>query len=335
MMPEKLLARFIIRNPREVSMWKYIVAFIVIVFLIAIIIGQNNEESFDEEIYIKNIAIHESGTIDSTVTRIESLKESALAIDRIDNLEVEVLLKNIDVPHQLLTRMSYTTSYNKQTKCPNWVAWHLTAEHTEGEFSRRGVPYFEENGEACGIGKVNRETSKGDYFVDVEAEMPRQEFSDWDVMPVGMSHGHICPAGDNKWSKAAMNQSFLLTNMCPQTEKLNGGGWKKLEEKCRDWAIKYEDIYIVSGPIFYEGVRRCFGKNKIGIPDAFFKVVLCVNGKPKAIGFIYSNDSSSQSMAQNVHSVNEIEEIVGMDFFFYLPDSIENKVEAMTNLEMW
>ena len=316
-------------------MWKYIVAFIVIVFFIAIIIGQTNEESLDYGDYVENSTDNKSESSDSTVARITPLKEEVPNIERIDEVEVEVLLDNKEIPHQHLTRLSYTTSYNKVTKCPNWVAWHLTAEHTDGEFARRGVPYFEENGEVYGIGKVNRETSKGCYFVDVEAEMPRQELSDWDLMPADMSHGHICPAGDNKWSKAAMNQSFLLTNMCPQDETLNSGGWRKLEEKCREWAKKYEDIYIVSGPIFYEGVRSYFGKNKIGIPDAFFKVVLCVNGKPKAIGFIYSNDGTSQSMAKNVHSVNEIEEIVGMDFFYYLPDSIENKVEAMTNLGMW
>lgn len=241
---------------------------------------------------------------------------------------------DVNTPRQLLTRLSYTTSYNKETKCPNWVAWHLTAEHTDGPFPRSGEPYFE-NGEACGIGKVDKDIWKGDYFVDVEVELPRQEHADWAEMPTGMSHGHICPAGDNKWSKAAMNQSFLLTNMCPQDVSLNGGGWKKLEDKCRDWAKKYDDIYIVAGPIFYDEVRRSFGKNKIGIPDAFFKVVLSVNGTPKAIGFIYSNDGTSQSMAKSARSVDEVEEITGFDFFYNLPDSIEDDIESQNNLKDW
>lgn len=242
----------------------------------------------------------------------------------------------IDVknPHQLLTRIGYITSYNNDTKCPNWVAWHLTAEHSDGSFPRSGEPYFE-NGEACGIGKVDKDILKGNYFVDLEAESPRQEHTDWAEMPAGMSHGHICPAGDNKWDKAAMNQSFLLTNMCPQNVSLNSGGWKKLEDKCRDWAVEYGDIYIVSGPIFNDGVRRCFGRNKIGIPNAFFKVVLCMNGTPKAIGFIYPNDESSQSMKNNVRSVDEVERITKMDFFSALPDDIEDKVEAESDMNLW
>lgn len=249
-------------------------------------------------------------------------------------LSLQDIVFNLPSDNIILQHIGYVTSYNKETKNPNWAAWHLTAEHTDGEFARSGVPYFEK-GEACGIGEVNPTILRGDYFVDMEIEEPRADFDDWSEMPDGMSHGHMCPAGDNKWSKEAMNQSFLLTNMCPQDEKLNGGGWKKLEDKCRDWAKMYGDIYIVSGPIFYEGVRRFFGKNKIGIPDAFFKVVLCVNDVPKAIGFIYSNDETRQSMAKNARSVDEVEEIAGMDFFCSLPDSIEDEIESQYNLNDW
>ena len=87
-------------------------------------------------------------------------------------------------------------------------------------------------------------------------------------------------------------KSYLQTNMCPQISSLNSGGWNKLEEKCRKWANSYGDIYIVAGPIFHDGVKSTFGANKIAIPDAFFKVVLCLTDKPKAIVFIYENDSN-------------------------------------------
>lgn len=36
---------------------------------------------------------------------------------------------------QILSRYSYTTSYNKMTLTPNWVGWTLTAEHTDGEYA--------------------------------------------------------------------------------------------------------------------------------------------------------------------------------------------------------
>lgn len=36
-------------------------------------------------------------------------------------------LKN--VPEQILHRKGYTTSYNREHKIPNWVAWELTPEN--------------------------------------------------------------------------------------------------------------------------------------------------------------------------------------------------------------
>lgn len=241
-----------------------------------------------------------------------------------------------NIPSQILKRIGYITSYNRETKCPNWVSWHLTAEHTDGPYTRDGVPYYDEEGLAIGIGPVTPETLRGDYFLDKDSEEPRQLLSDWPNNEYQMTHGHICPAGDNKWSKAAMNQSFLLTNMCPQEGKLNNGGWKRLEEKCRTWAAQLGDIYIIAGPIYREGkVSRTIGESKVAVPDAFFKVVLYYGEAPKAIGFLYENDYSSQSIKDCVCPVDDVEELTGFDFFSSLPDDIENIIESDANLTKW
>lgn len=84
-----------------------------------------------------------------------------------------------------------------------------------------------------------------------------------------------------------MRESFFLTNICPQDHNLNCGDWNELEIACRNWANKYGDIYIVAGPILYKGKHETIGPNKVTVPEGFFKVVLCMNGTPKAIGFIY------------------------------------------------
>ena len=227
------------------------------------------------------------------------------------------------IPSQILERLGYITSYNHETKCPNWVAWHLIKERTDGPFPRKGVPYYDEDGIAIGIGTVTPETQRGDYFLDRESEEPRQLLTDWPNNEWHMTHGHICPAADNRWSKAAMNQSFLLSNICPQDGRLNGGAWQKLEDKCRTWAMQFGDIYIVSGPIFSGGkVSRTIGSSKVAVPDAFFKVVLCLEGTPKSIGFLYKNDSSTQSIKNCLCSIDDIEGITGFDFFYSLPDDI-------------
>lgn len=310
-------------------MKRFIIVFILVILFLAIVIGNCSDDSIE---------------IDEPITYLSSAddeKEQNNKKEQVQETTLPIGTKNIEIPasshfvdEQILSRKAYTTSYNCNTKCPNWVAWHLTSEHTDGPFPRKGVPYYSNNGIVEGIGSVTQETCRNGYFVDIEAKEPRQLLSDW-TRDYNMSHGHMCPAGDNKWDKAAMNQSFLLTNMCPQNERLNGGGWKKLEEKCRTWANQYGDIYIVAGPIFSEPITRTLGEGKIAVPDAFFKVVLCLEGTPKAIGFLYKNDSSSQSIRECSCSVDNIEELTGLDFFYSLPDDIENIVESDSNLSKW
>lgn len=100
----------------------------------------------------------------------------------------------------------------------------------------------------------------------------------------------MCPAGDNKWDERAMRESNLLSNICPQDRSLNSGVWNKIEQDCRRWAKKYGDVYIVCGPIFLNREHETIGENKVVVPEAFFKVILCLQGKPKAIGFVIRNN---------------------------------------------
>lgn len=307
--------------------------FITIIFCVAVVIGRNDDSSEELE-YHTNYILEEEIVVEPTEEKVTNEDNSNIIIPSVEQSSVMISIAKNITSDQILFRCGYILSYNRDTKNPNWVAWHLTREHTDGPYSRKGVPYYADDGTVIGIGAVTPETCRNGYFMDMESEEPRQQLSDW-TREYNMSHGHMCPAGDNKWDKGAMNQSFLLTNMCPQDEKLNQGGWKKLEEKCRAWANKYGGIYIVAGPIFDGAINRTIGEGRIAVPDAFYKVVLCLEGTPKGIGFIYINDSSSQSMYDNVYSIDDVEQITGIDFFPALPDEIEDEVERTTNMEEW
>lgn len=210
----------------------------------------------------------------------------------------------------ILKRLAYITSYDKTNKIPKWVAWHLTSDHTSGDQRRLS-----------------------NFIVDDEVPFPRAELVDYKGS--GYDRGHMCPAGDNKWGFESMKESFYLTNICPQDNNLNCGDWNELEIACRDWANKYGDIYIVAGPILYKGKHKTIGPNKVTVPEAFFKVVLCMNGTPKAIGFIYKNQPCNNPQSSYVNSIDQVERITGFDFFPNLPDEIEEIVESKANLSEW
>ena len=215
------------------------------------------------------------------------------------------------VPEQMLRRAGYTASYNKTTKLPNWVAWHLTADRTTGPAKRSGV----------------------DFQADMNVPAPRAEDSDY--YGSGYDRGHMCPAADNKYSEKAMEESFLFTNMCPQNGNLNRGDWNEMEQTCRRWAKEYGGVYVVCGPILYKGKHKTIGKNKVVVPEAFFKVVLRTGENPKAIGFIYKNAEGNRPKGDYVNTVDEVERITGIDFFPELPDDVENKVEATADIADW
>ncbi len=217
---------------------------------------------------------------------------------------------------QMLHRYAYVTSYNKDTRTPNWVGWELTADHTDGDNARKGHKFLE----------------------DLDVPAPRATYSDIRESECGYQRGHMCPAGDNKWSYKAQKEAFLMTNICPQNGFLNERDWKYLEEACRDWAMRYGKVYIVAGPIFYGKSTNTVGEHQIAVPDAFFKVVMRTKGAShdaQAIGFIYDNQSGHHDMNYYVRSVDEVEEITGLDFFYQLDDKVENKIESRSDLSKW
>ena len=71
------------------------------------------------------------------------------------------------------------------------------------------------------------------------------------------------------------------------------------------------------------------------VPDAFFKVVLCRKGRPKAIGFIYRNEGVKQHVGEAVCSVDKVEALTGIDFFPSLDERVERLVESEARFSDW
>ena len=84
-----------------------------------------------------------------------------------------------------------------------------------------------------------------------------------------------------------------------------------------------------------KGEHQTIGRNKVVVPEAFFKVVLCLKGKPKAFGIVVRNTEGSKKRDLYYNTVDEIERITGLDFFPSLPDDIENKIESRRNMRDW
>jgi endonuclease G len=218
--------------------------------------------------------------------------------------------KRNDCNQIILKRKGYNLSYNPVFLIPNWVAWHLTADHANGYCPRNNT-----------------------YYEDGEVSYPRATNEDY--RGSGWSKGHMCPAGDNKWDEKAMMESNLFTNICPQHASLNSGLWNVIERDCRRWAKKYGELYIVCGPVLLNREHETIGPNKVVVPEAFFKVILRLKPEPTAIGFVVRNNEGKKKKDRYVNTVDDVERITGIDFFPFLEDSVENIVEKSLNVENW
>lgn len=214
----------------------------------------------------------------------------------------------------LLERYCYSVSYNPETRQPNWVMWQLTGEHV----MNRKEGLWNEYREDLELDSVIRATL-------------------YDYANSGYDRGHMCPGGDCNWDDDGRDETYVLSNMCPQNPNLNRGDWKEIELACRKWAKQYGNIFIVCGPIFFKSQEHeRIGRNQIPVPEAFFKVVLCVESpSPKGIGFICRNTDGNRKKDFYVNSIRQVERVTGYRFFPQVEDSIKNMVWDMDDISIW
>ena len=218
------------------------------------------------------------------------------------------------IASRVLERYCYTVSHNKMTRQPNWVMWQLTGDHV-----------------------LNRKEGVWNEYREDE-ELPVDERATLaDYASSGYDRGHMCPGGDCNWDDVGRDETYVLSNMCPQNPQLNRGDWKEIEMACRKWAQEYGNIYIVCGPMFFKSQEHeKIGPNQVPVPEAFFKVVLCIDGPtPKGIGFICRNTDGNRKKDFYVNTIRQVERITGYQFFPNLNDSIENQVYDMDDIEVW
>ncbi len=209
---------------------------------------------------------------------------------------------------QMVEYVGFNVSFNADLHIPNYVVYELTRSEVQGEEPRSNKFLCDESVKGC--------PTTTDYTGS------------------GYNRGHMAPAADMKWSKQAMKESFYLTNICPQNHSLNSGGWKRLEEKVRDWADRDSAIIVISGPLLDGPVNRL--ASGVAVPTGFFKVVLAPYASPvRAIAFVYKNEGGQKKVELQATSVDEVEQLTGFDFFSALPDDIETEIEKSSNYSEW
>jgi DNA/RNA endonuclease G (NUC1) len=89
----------------------------------------------------------------------------------------------------------------------------------------------------------------------------------------GFDKGHMAPSSDMAWSLEIEEESYLTTNIVPQLPNFNRGLWRSLESAIRNHIItSNEDFIVIVGSLYNKESKLL--KNKVVIPDAFFKILI-------------------------------------------------------------
>ncbi|WP_294505142.1 DNA/RNA non-specific endonuclease [uncultured Victivallis sp.] len=211
----------------------------------------------------------------------------------------------------VLDRRGYALGYSEKYEQPLWVAYRLSAAEAGSKVAERG----------------------NDFRIDpyIATGSARAE----DYAKSGYDRGHLAPAADMAWSEKAMSESFYFSNMSPQEPGFNRGVWRKLEAKVRDWAADKGELQVVTGPIFLN-TGKFIGRNKVAVPQAYYKVLYAPKAKPPAmIGFILANTDTSRDLREFAVTVDQVESATGLEFFTTLNGDLRNQLSGSITLDAW
>ena len=211
----------------------------------------------------------------------------------------------------LLCRTGYLLAHDSDFKTPIWVAEHLTRE------------------------KVAEKLKRKDNFRPDPDLTPGNRSELADYKGSGFDRGHMAPSADFGWSKEAMDESFLLSNMAPQNSNNNRQIWAALEGLVRDWATARGEVYIYTGPVYVDDkAEKRIGANQVGVPDLLFKVIYDPR-KKEAIAFLLPNQATeSNDLTPYIIPVRDIEYATGLNFLSKLTRKEQNRIEKVMP-QMW
>ncbi len=210
----------------------------------------------------------------------------------------------------IVKHQHYMLSYNEPFEQAEWVAYMLSKEHLTYDDRKR--PYFIEDPEV------------------------KTKSADWrNYKGSGYDRGQLCPAGDRRFSEQAYNETFYTSNISPQNREFNAGVWNRLELQIRQWAKRYDELFVVTGGILEGGLDE-IGEEDVDVPKYYYKIVAKGDAsKLDVIGFLMLGRESSKPLTQFIVPVDRIEQMTGIDFFEKLSDQTEAEFENTVEMGNW
>lgn len=209
---------------------------------------------------------------------------------------------------QVLDRQGYSLGYSYEHKAALWAAYIISPGSISIDVERSNNFYADK---------------------DIpEAHRARLE----DFVNTGYDKGHQAPSAAIDFSKEANRETFALSNITLQDQKLNREAWGTLEDHERAWTKTKGKLYVVTGPIFTAKPKKI---NGISVPAKYYKVIYAYDAD-KAIGFILPNRAvKNEDLWDYAMSVQEVEKQTGLTFFSNLGKEQQQRLKEQVDVDWW
>lgn len=218
--------------------------------------------------------------------------------------------------------LTYSLEYDKSKYHSRWVAFRFDGDTRARNVSRADEPF------------------QDDPDLPTSLRIGSGGFNSGSGTPgVYYNRGHLCASADRLYSAEANNQTFYMSNMSPQYGNFNSGYWVTLEglvQRLGRDASFSDTLYVVKGGAINDGniinyVSRSNG-TQVAVPRYYYMALLKIkNGIYSSIAFWlehknyteydYQHTAPLTEIATHVVTVNQLEELTGINFFPNLPDN--------------
>ena len=150
----------------------------------------------------------------------------------------------------------------------------------------------------------------------------------------GYDRGHQLPSAD-RYSGDSNPQTFYSTNMTPQRGKFNQNIWAGVEDKVRSWAKdgKADTLYVVTGCTVKGSTKKATDRSghSVTVPTSYWKACLKRTASGwTACGIWLDHYTSASTITRNdLFSIDELENKIGIDLFVNLPAKIGDSQAAL------
>lgn len=202
----------------------------------------------------------------------------------------------------LLDRGNFVLNYDGRTRNACWVYEKLTIESLLGKQMERSCYHFSQ-----------------DYAIPSAFRASNEDYPG-----SGFDRGHLCPFAD--LPDRCAGESFLLSNISPQTPTLNRGIWRRLESFLRKLSWSCKAIHIITLPLYLpeesgDGKRyvryQVIGDNDVAVPTHFAKAVfLQREGQVEVQAYLLPNGAieSGRALEEFAIELDRLEKISGVLF---------------------